>query len=67
MHVKLCSNCPYTMSDLADVYNPSAKEYCCGTCPQQGLLTTEEVFPRERYYDRPGKGPRFFKENGNAR
>jgi len=46
MKVKLCGNCPYAVGDIADLYDSLAVKFCCGDCPQQGLMTTDERFPR---------------------
>lgn len=41
MRVKTCTTCPYSPKDLGEHYDPNATEFCCGRCPQQGLLCME--------------------------
>lgn len=48
MKVKTCSSCVYTPADLAPNYDPHADLFCCGRCPNQGLLDTAKgSYPRE--------------------
>ncbi len=49
MKVKLCGNCAYAVGDIADLYDSLAVKFCCGDCPQQGLMTTDERFPRDNW------------------
>lgn len=48
MRVKTCTSCPYTPQDLAHNYDPHANLFCCGRCPEQGLMDTAQgSYPRE--------------------
>ncbi len=39
--VKTCGSCPYSPKDLGDNYDPAAELFCCGRCPNQGVLRME--------------------------
>jgi hypothetical protein len=47
--VKLCgAACPYSPSDLGDLYDPDSEYWCCGTCSMHEAYRPPGVhFPRE--------------------